>query len=470
MQTHLTRRRFLAAAGTAATTAVVGSALINVESLFAATTYVRRNVGGMTAYDPVITDYRAAVKAMQALAVTNPLSWAYQAAIHGTTLSNNLTAWNSCEHGTYFFWSWHRMYLYWFERIVRKMCGNPCWALPYWDWSSPSERQLPAMFRDTSSELYTSNRNSAMNSGAGSLPASDVSYSSAFSFTDFTNADGTLQGTPHGAVHVDVGGWMGSVPTAAQDPIFYLHHCNVDRLWDLWLAQGGGRSDPLSDSTWKTQKFTFFDETGTQVQMDGCQVLRAAQQLNYVYEGEPPQVYQNCLKIIWPPIWLINELLLRIPIPPVELGPEPVTFPIEIGQVRERIARVLENKSQKLLLQLGDIETETQPGVVWEVYVGLPAGQAPNPESPHYVGNIALFGSGIRNETHHGKFMPASFSFVINGAIEDAVRGSAEKVNVTFVPHGVLIDGKPSRPEVKSRVKIGSASLVVASEKERPRD
>jgi hypothetical protein len=98
--------------------AVAVPTVFNVESLFAATNQVRRSVGGMTGFDPVITDYRNAIKAMRLLPTSNPLSWAYQAAIHGSTLAQNLPAWRSCEHGTYYFWSWHRMYLYWFERIV----------------------------------------------------------------------------------------------------------------------------------------------------------------------------------------------------------------------------------------------------------------------------------------------------------------------------------------------------------------
>ena len=28
---------------------------------------------------------------------------------------------------------------------------------------------------------------------------------------------------------------MQSVPTASNDPIFFLHHCNVDRLYEEWL-------------------------------------------------------------------------------------------------------------------------------------------------------------------------------------------------------------------------------------------
>ena len=35
-----------------------------------------------------------------------------------------------------------------------------------------------------------------------------------------------------------VGGWMSAFATAAQDPIFWLHHANIDRLWEAWLALG----------------------------------------------------------------------------------------------------------------------------------------------------------------------------------------------------------------------------------------
>jgi len=47
----------------------------------------------------------------------------------------------------------------------------------------PSERQLPPMFRDPSSDLFVSQRNPAMNSGAGSLPAWAVDYSAGLAKT-----------------------------------------------------------------------------------------------------------------------------------------------------------------------------------------------------------------------------------------------------------------------------------------------
>ena len=43
-----------------------------------------------------------------------------------------------------------------------------------------------------------------------------------------------MEGTPHGAAHVSFNGRINSVPVAPQDPLFFLLHCNVDRLWALW--------------------------------------------------------------------------------------------------------------------------------------------------------------------------------------------------------------------------------------------
>ena len=61
---------------------------------------------------------------------------------------------------------------------------------------------------------------------------------------------------------------MCCVPTAAQDPIFWAHHANVDRQWNLWIAQGGGRSNPVGNADWRNATFTFFDECCQQVKND----------------------------------------------------------------------------------------------------------------------------------------------------------------------------------------------------------
>jgi len=192
VNTQTTRRSFLKKTGTVVSLAFLGQTLIPAEHASAASLFVRRNVGGMNAFDPVITAYQKAVTAMRALPASDPRSWTYQAAIHGTIAGPPQTAWNTCQHGNYFFWSWHRMYLYWFERICRRMACDDCFALPYWDYNSASQRQLPPMFRDTSSSLFISQRNSAMNSGAGSLPAWAVDYSAGLAQVNFNTASSSL--------------------------------------------------------------------------------------------------------------------------------------------------------------------------------------------------------------------------------------------------------------------------------------
>lgn len=466
MNKHNSRRDFLKTAGAAASVLILSESLLG--AIGSSGPYTRRDISGIALDDPLISSYRKAIKAMRSLPSTNPLSWDYQAAIHGTTVMPALTGWNSCEHGTYYFWSWHRMYLYWFERIVRKLSDDATWTLPYWNWSAANSRQLPAMFRDQSSELYTPFREPAMNDGTGSLPEGDVDYSSAFSESHFTSASGMIEGTPHGAVHVDVGGasgWMGAVPTAAQDPIFYLHHSNMDRLWNLWLAQGGGRTNPLNDADWKSRKFTFFDENGNEVKMSGCDMLRAAEQLDYVYENEPTQVTEYCKNQIQTVPMALKRPLLHLPNPP-ELNSERVSFSTDITQVSDRLVSISENKTQKVFLDLVRVEAEKQPGVVWEVYVGLPTDATPEPKGVFFVGNVVIFGAGVRTNAH-GEYHPAHFSFDASRAIAEALKRKEKELRITFVPHGVLINGKPSRPKAAASVRIGSADLMIQTERER---
>lgn len=199
--------------------------------------------------------------------------------------------WNQCQHQSWYFLPWHRGYLVSLEAIVRdaiiKLGGPADWALPYWDYSStnPNARQLPPAFSVTTlpdgspNPLYVSQRYGANpNFNTLPLPVNDVSLKilNNIQFIGISSGgnpgfggpktvfhhngggSGGLESLPHNNVHGDVGGLndnfedpglMSDPDLAGLDPIFYLHHANIDRLWSFWVSLGQGRANP-TDQNW----------------------------------------------------------------------------------------------------------------------------------------------------------------------------------------------------------------------------
>ncbi len=281
----------LGLAGCADAPAVVGPAgrradVVDVPAQkICANVRTRKNIYCLSASSPDVVAYCTAVAVMKARPATDPTSWEAQRAIHFTIGAPPTAIYNQCQHGTAFFLSWHRMYLYWFERIVRAASGNTSFALPYWGYSPTGARNLPAPFRvpaANTNPLYDGTRNFASNNG-DPMPASLVDPGFALLELAFYDFQSELEYTPHSTVHTPgVGGDMQAVPTAALDPIFYLHHAQIDRLWGVWLAQGGGRANP-TDSPWLTTVFQFYNESGAVVNMTGAQIINTANQLCYQY-------------------------------------------------------------------------------------------------------------------------------------------------------------------------------------------
>ena len=277
-----------------------------------------------------IASLRHGIQVMIARALSDPTSYRFQANIHGTDdpgTAAELAAWNQCQHGGFYFLAWHRMYLYFFDRILRAAAQDSTLVLPYWDWTDPAQRTLPLPFRDpsdSSNPLFIASgpygRPAGFNAGTSFLDDMTVDHAAAFRDLIFST-DGSGTGTgfggvangpaqfgpmdqqgdfekaPHDTVHTLLGGsetiagklvtgLMGNVELSAHDPIFFLHHANIDRLWNLWLAKGGGRADP-TDVKWLDHRFTFYDEAGHAVYLTGSQIVDAVGQLNYRYDGEP---------------------------------------------------------------------------------------------------------------------------------------------------------------------------------------
>ena len=208
----------------------------------------RRNINCLTSSQ--LHDLREALAIAYKLPQSSPTSYLHVAGIHGEPAPT----W--CIHGAPGFLTWHRAYLLELEKALH--CLNPAVHVPFWNWSSGPSTGVPAACAsptyvnrdgDTVPNPLYSGPLPPGGPGAETARRADIDTTSfsdlattaqnAMIETDFSSFQNALNGV-HGSVHGRVGGNMSSVPYAGFDPIFYLHHANVDRLWAVWQASHPG--------------------------------------------------------------------------------------------------------------------------------------------------------------------------------------------------------------------------------------
>lgn len=264
-------------------------------------------------------------KLMRALPDTDPRSLLNQMNLHCLYCDNGLyfkgADYPLEVHNGWFFLPWHRMFLYFHERILGELLGDDTFALPYWNWDNPEATEplpnaIPSFYWNPNSSLYDPNRNicsrppfivdldsigGCTNKTAdflrvqntrlqytqmvlgGDTPA--LFYGMPYRLGDFGGGGpGTFEDQPHGTIHAWVGDPnaeapfrpfddMGNFGRSAFDPVFYAHHANVDRLWCLWTHLRGGKRTYPMDSDFVTSQFSFYDHKGNLVKMNVSQTL-----------------------------------------------------------------------------------------------------------------------------------------------------------------------------------------------------
>jgi tyrosinase len=257
----ISRRTLLTSA---AATAIAATILPSHQTVRAqASGIVRRDINALAPDHSMVKHYRDAVGLMRTLPASNPLSWQHQAKIHE----------RFCPHGNWYFLPWHRAYLHQFENIIRKLSGARDFALPYWDWTR--NPQIPAAFWGNGNPLnHPRDASRTTNVPAefvgesvirGIMETTDfedfASYKSSAPINGSGGGSSTLESAPHNQVHVTVGLDMQSY-LSPRDPIFWLHHCNIDRIWASWnAARNANSNDPgLADFVFSA---TQLDRTGT---------------------------------------------------------------------------------------------------------------------------------------------------------------------------------------------------------------
>lgn len=181
------------------------------------------------------------------------------------------------------FHAWHRYYLFRFEKQLQKIV--PGVTIPYWDWTQDTNAPFnsPVWAADFMGGNGDPNDNYIVKTGPfavdqwttinidgskkGGLQRQFGQFTSSIpSQTDVNIALGeapydkspwSIDSTPsyrnrsegylapngtfgrqlHNLVHVWIGGDMRNPNISPNDPVFFLHHCNVDRLWAIWQAK-----------------------------------------------------------------------------------------------------------------------------------------------------------------------------------------------------------------------------------------
>ncbi len=449
--------------------------------------------------------------------------------------------WDQCQHQSWYFTPWHRGYLLALEQQIRAAVvslGGPAdWALPYWNYFGPNNQfEMPPAFAEQNlpnnggpNPLHVAARYGPDSDGNIYIPTpaginqhpTDPNFVAGPVLQDcmsndvFTGSDavtpppgfggpqtnplfwhgggtsGNLEGNPHNLVHVYVGsgnqaplggdeGLMSDPDIAALDPIFYLHHANIDRMWAAWnianqnpndnaWLQGppsGGEREfamPLPGASW----------VYTPSQMSDLS------QLDYTYDDLQPPV---------PPVAPLMERLVRLGVPEDEaasaaeevkpmitgkeielVGASPTALRLRTtgasttvqldSNVRNKISASLRNaaetkKPDRVLLELENVRG-TRDAYVLGAYVNLPPGASPGEHPERLAGSAALFGlrkASQKDGEHGGEGL--NFVMDITKIIDDLHLENTldnDSLNITIVPHRPI--------QEKAQITIGRVNV-----------
>ncbi|MCU1348762.1 MAG: tyrosinase [Acidobacteria bacterium] len=519
-------------------------------------TYTRQNVyeaGGDWA-EPILW-YARGVAVMQSRKLGDRLAWRFYGGIHGFdepiwqdlgyfSASDTMPSqadfdqfWKQCQHGSWYFLPWHRGYLLAFEAIIRAavvgLGGPSSWALPYWNYFKANQFQLPPAFASPdwpdgkgNNPLFVQARYGPNNDGNVYVPLADVNLD-AMGVADYTGVPrgdrgfggvdtgfehggrfhGDLEQQPHDQVHGLVGGGdvstnlpglMSDPDTAGLDPIFWLHHANIDRLWEVWIQSPVSLGNP-TDPNWVGGPATVGERpfsmpmppSGTPWSYTPGDMADLSK-LDYTYDDLSPMapaapVAARLQRLgIAPAAATLEVAAMSTTNKTVELvgssqqplkisGSQPVRSTVHLDQTARRkvsasfAAAAAQNATASADVSEGVAETAAPDRVflnledvrglndatAFRVYVNLPEGASPADHPERLAGTITLF--GVRKATaadgdHGGQGL--TFVLEITKIVDELHLNDAldvDKLDVRIVPINPV-------PE-EAKVSIGSISI-----------
>ena len=405
--TSLDRRVFLQGI-TATSASLLLSTLGGCESLIESirTRPVRRRlVDGSPEIDAVLASYREAVRQMKLLPMSDPTSWRAQAGIHGTDAGG----FNLCQHGSVHFFSWHRAYLFYFERMCQKYSGDDSFGLPYWNWNQ--NNAIHGAFLVPSSPLFQGRISTSV---AGSFAVSDASLDSMMPVGNFFTFSSLVEGSPHAAPHNIVGGVM-SGGGSPLDPIFWPHHCMVDYCWAKWNIEL--ENDNPNDPAWTNTSWDhFFDEDGQPVTIDALTTVLMPL-LSYRYEesqigsaslslstGSAQRDFEELRRRLEKGAEVVLDIKERYPLTVTTNAQSLRAAPFTSELAPQNVRRLLtsDSASERVLLSIEYAEMPESSDFLVRVFVNAPDADENTPiTDPRLAGSFAFFGTKADHPDGH---------------------------------------------------------------------
>ncbi len=302
------------------TTALTGSFLVSRLDLNAtaqAPPKIRKSITELSPDARELATLKSAVTKMRDLNKSgDPKSWHAQATIHQ----------RRCPHENWWFLPWHRAYLHFFERICQVLSKDDSFALPYWDWTRYP--YIPAPFLEQNGPLSNGTRDPESSKqisweSVGAKIVSSVLYERGLGQMYGGRIDddvqrehsgsGPLESVVHNGVHSAIGGDM-LTPCSPEDPLFWVHHCNIDRLWTSWQSLHGGVIP--DDKLWGDHKLAEFHDPDSKESTRRVPCLQTVTSAEFIpqYERlESPVGGMPSVPLPAPEIWLGPSEQISVP-------------------------------------------------------------------------------------------------------------------------------------------------------------
>ena len=257
----------------------------------------------------------------------------------------------------------------------------------------------------------------------------DVGSGQAARPSDHSDNVSSLEGGPHDHVHDGVRGFMGWFMSPT-DPLFWLHHANLDRIWMLWKRQRADpkSGDPEHSDVWRRQPFRFFSDVNGQPLSDAkADDYIEMEPLGYSYgPGFDPSIPAKPVMALRPlarfaskeasvPLQTFAETSLSVTVPAGRITPP--------SPGESLIAVTL------WFLEVSVVPPSNVTDYHVLVFVNCPYLAADTPiTDPHYVGGISFFGAGHGHEVTYSLPLSPALS-----RLEAIGRPAPEEVKVQLL-------------------------------------